>query len=112
MTSGKPCKGDGASSWGQQGASKDFQTGAEAGFSTLIPLDEEITGCLRMNQEIVPLPRKNSRVKTAEGTIPWNFLPPGTLAGERSGGDSRGGAAHILKSLKRPEQGARVKVYG
>ena len=50
--------------------------GAEAGFSTLTPLDKEITGCLCMNQEIVTLPRKNSWVKTAEGTIPWNFLPP------------------------------------
>lgn len=76
MTSGKPCNGDGASSWGQQGASKDFQMGVGAGFSTLIPLDEEITGCLCMNQEIVTLPRKNSWVKTAEGTIPRNFSPP------------------------------------
>lgn len=78
MTSGKPCNGDGASSWGQQGASKDFQMGVGAEFfSHPDPSGpKEITGCLCMNQEIVTLPRKNSWVKTAEGTIPRNFSPP------------------------------------
>ena len=31
--------------------------------------------------------------------------------GERFGGDSGGGAAHVLKSSKRPERGAKVKVF-
>lgn len=45
---------------GATGSQQGFSDGGEAGFSTLIPLDEEITGCLCMNQEIVTLPRKNS----------------------------------------------------
>lgn len=111
MTSGKPCNGDGASSWGQQGASKDFQMRVGAGFSTLITLDpKEITGCF-VNQEIVLFLGRTHRSKLQRVQIPGISHPHGTLVRDRFGGDSRGGAAHILKSL-RPEQGARVKVCG
>ena len=40
-----------------------------------------------------------------------NFLAPVAPWWERFGGDSGGGAVHVLKSSKRPEGGAKVKVF-
>ena len=81
---GKPRNGDSASTCGQQGTSKDFQMGAEGHFSSLVPLEEEISGCLCMNQEHVSLflgRIHGSKLQRLQFPS-WDFLPGGQ-PGER-----------------------------